>query len=169
MNINTLYDLHSKTVCHDLSSDILKTYGKTPPVIVCLGTDKVLSDMVGVFVADILKSCNIPTYIFGGTQHCIDKSNIKFLLEKFTDRKILVVDSGVLRRGNSIAFSNITRLNDGQIFNCPCISASTIFIDGNKIKYAELRYGEVKLYAQTIANSILDYFSYLAILNTGIC
>ena len=55
MNISKLYNVESKTICHDLSSDILKTYGKNLPIIVCLGTDRVLSDMVGIFVAEILK------------------------------------------------------------------------------------------------------------------
>ena len=168
MNIVKRYSINSKMVSYDLSSDILKTFGKCKPIIVCLGTDKVLSDMVGVFVAEILKNNNISTYVFGGTKLCANKRVLKHLFDRCNNRNILVVDSGLLNSKDVIQFSNVTKLNNGECLNIPCILASTIFIENNTIRYSQIRYNQVKKYANIIATSILDYFSYLDILNANV-
>ncbi|HAJ77499.1 MAG TPA: hypothetical protein DCO89_00320 [Clostridiales bacterium] len=161
-----LYDICSKTICYDISSDILKIYGKSRPIIVCLGTDNVLSDMVGVFVAEILKRRNVPTYVFGGMSNCANKFSLKYILNMFKNKNVLIVDSAMLHSKGKILFSNVTKLNNGTCLNIPCILASTIFTENNQIKYTQIRYNQVKAYANIIAKSILDYFSYLDVLNT---
>ena len=59
MNNKLYIDINSKLNTYDISSILLKNFGTQKPIIVCVGSDKVLSDMTGVFVAEILKKRNM--------------------------------------------------------------------------------------------------------------
>lgn len=166
MIINNYYKINSKNINYDISSDILKRYGKNIPIIVCLGTNRVLSDMVGVFVADYLKARKIPTYIFGGTKFEVNKSAIKYIANKFKTKNILIVDSGLLYQKNAILFSNYTILNNGEVLNIPCICCNTIFVENKKINLSKVKYAQIIKYAKIVSNSICDYFSYVKLINT---
>ena len=77
-------DYRNKLTTYDLASILLKKFQNKFPIIVCLGSNYVLSDMVAVFVADFLKARKLPFIVFGGTQHDVNK-NIAKLLYKKTD------------------------------------------------------------------------------------
>ena len=164
MQVKKYYDIHNRLISLDISSLLMKVFSKKPPIIVCLGSDKVLSDMVGVFVADYLKLYNIKTFILGGTMQNANK-NVAKLLAKYTNHNLLFIDSGALCKDNTIMFSNKTKLNDGSLLNYPSITCSTIKIQSGKILLANVSYSKVLKYSKIVAQSIRDYFSYLDILS----
>jgi len=166
MIINNYYKIESNYINYDISSDLLKQYGKDIPIIICLGSNRVLSDMVGVFVANMLKKIKLPTYVFGGTNFEVNKSTIKYITMKFKTKNVLIVDSGLLKHKNSILFSNYTNLNNGDILNIPCICCNTVFFESGKINLSKIRYSQILKYAKIVSQSICDYYSYVKLLNT---
>jgi hypothetical protein len=159
-------DINSKFVSYDLSSELLKRFGTDVPVVVCLGSDKVLSDMVGVFVADMLKAKNLQSFVFGGSDIPIMEKNLDVLLKKIVGRQVLFVDSGICKREGGIFYSSDgIILASGKKYFGASISAGTIKTKNGKILLASTRLGDVLKYASLIAQSIEDYFSYVYTLN----
>lgn len=164
MNKKVYIDLNSKLKTYDISSILLKNFGTNKPIIICVGSDKVLSDMTGVFVADILKIRNIDAYVFGGTKRTINTKVCKFLAKYINHSNILFVDSGVLQRDNSILVSPYFLCNDGTKIDAVSIIAGTISKSNGKILLATSSYLTIKKYAETIADSICEFFSYIDLL-----
>ena len=163
--LNNIYiNFKSKLACYDLSSAILSKFQKNIPIIICLGSNNVLSDMVGVFVGDFLRAKHLPIVIFGGSKHNVDKNTAKMLYKKIDKDKLLFIDSGLLSQKNSIMFSNQTILNDGTKLDSPSICCSTVQMENGEIKLAEVSYKKVLKYANVVANSICDYYSYVSLL-----
>ena len=166
--LNDVYiDCKSKLATYDLSSLILSRYSKNVPIVVCLGCENVLSDMVGVFVADILKSKNIKLVVFGGSNHNVNKDIAKMLYNKIANHRLLFIDSGLITQKNSIMFSNQTILNDGTKLDSPSISSSTIQLINGKVNLSRVSYKKVLEYANIIADSICDYYSYINLLTNN--
>ncbi len=160
------YNIESKLTIFDLSSDLLKNYGSEKPVVVCLGSSKVLSDMVGVIVADILRSRNVDVIIFGGSKRNADKNMAKLIAKSLDKSRILFVDSGALSQKDSIMFASKLVLNDGAVIHSPCIVAGTITKQDSKYNFANIKLEEIKNYATVIADSICSYFAYVDLLKT---
>ena len=165
MITNYYHNLNSKMLTYDLSALLLKYYGNQPPIIICLGTDKLLCDMVGVFVADMLKKVNLPTYVFGGNDRCVNNCMAKILAKSIKNKKILFIDSAALNRRDTILFSNVTKLNDGTILNIPSINCGTIF-KNNKIYLHSIAYNKVLKYSKMVSNAVCDYFSYINLIKS---
>ena len=159
-------DTNSKMAVFDISSHILKSFGKEVPIIVCVGSDKILSDMVGTFVADILKERNIPAVVFGGNNRVITKNDAKYLSKYFDVSRLLFVDSGLLKSDNKIAISPYFLLNDGTKIGATSIVAGTIGFENDKLRLAEVSYHTIKKYANIIADSVCDYIFYVELLNS---
>ncbi len=163
--LNNLYfESTSKLVSYDLSSVLLTKFPKSIPIIICLGCNNVLSDMVGVFVGDFLRAKHLPIVIFGGSKHNVDKNTAKMLYNKIDKNRMLFIDSGLISQKNSIMFSNQTILNDGTKLDSPSICSSTVQMENGKINLAKVSYKKVLEYANIVANSICDYYSYLSLL-----
>ena len=160
------FDLNSKFVEMDLSSELLKNYGTEKPIVICLGNSKVLSDMVGVFVADILKSRNVDAIVFGGSKRNFDKPTAKYISKYVDESRILFVDSGALNKKDAIMFASQIVLNDGTVLNSPCVVANTISKNKTSYNFANKTFQEIKNYAITIANGICSYFSYVDLLKS---
>ncbi len=160
-NISKYYNLDSKFLQNDISADLLKFFGTTPPVVVCLGSDRVLGDFVGVMVAEMLKNSGLSTYVFGGVDRPFDKFGVDALLKKFGQDRLLFVDSGLLARQNQILVSNKTHLNSGCVINSPCIVANTIKMQNGIVMLSAMPFCKILKYSTIIANAICDYFSYI--------
>lgn len=158
-------EIENKLAVYDISSQLLKNFGTEPPIVVCVGSDKVLSDMVGVFVAEKLKKCNANIVVFGGFNRCFNKSDAKYLSNKIDVSRLLFVDSGLLETDGVIAVSPVFRLNNGLTINSTSIIAGTIKKQGKKICLAKTKFAEIEKYAQIIADSICDYLCYVQMLN----
>lgn len=157
------YDFKQKFLKNDLSSNLLKKFGTKVPVVVCLGSDKVLSDMVGVLVAENLKENNASTFVFGGLDRQIMAKNVERIVEKFPNKNILFVDSGMSK--NQIVFDpNGIRLNCGKFFNGASITAGTISKSNGKFLLATTSAKTVFYMAKKISDAILEYLGYVELL-----
>ena len=165
MQNQKVFLISSKFVCHDISSQLLKIYHKNLPIVMCLGSDKVLSDMVGVLVADILKQRHIPTYIFGGKGANINKKMAQVISRQISPNNLLFVDSGFLSQPNTIQMSPKTLLNNGRVIYSWSIVCGTIKAQNGKILLAETRFDEVLKYAHIVADAICDYFCYVNLIS----
>lgn len=165
MSQNMYLDYNNKMITYDLSSALLSKYQNHVPIIVCLGCSNVLSDMVGIFVADFLKARKLPFVILGGSQHNANKDIAKMLYNKINSQKLLFIDSGLISQKNTIVFSNQTILNDGTKLDSPSICCSTIEFENGKVNLAKVSYKKILKYANIIADSICEYYSYNRLLN----
>ncbi|MGN1221958.1 MAG: DUF1256 domain-containing protein [Christensenellales bacterium] len=158
------YDISDKFLTSSLSADLLKRFGKDVPTIVCLGSDKVLSDMVGILVADKLKKLKVNTLVFGGSDFVVTSKNIDCLLNKINSNNILFIDSAITQTKNHVFFNNKgIKLKNNKFYKGASICAGTIFYKDNKIQLANIGLKQVNSFAKNIILSITDYLSYLQI------
>ena len=167
MSENKYYNLDNKLTSCDIASELLRNFGKEKPIIVCLGSSKVLSDMVGVFVADILKQRNVDAIVFGGNKRNVNKSMCKLLSKYIDSSRLLFVDSAVSKK-NSILVSQYLLMNNGEKLNSLSIIAGTICKTKNRYNLACTDFSTIKKYSNTIADGICEYFSYVDLLNNKI-
>ena len=102
------------------------------PIFVCIGSDRVVSDMIGPLTAEIMvKKYNIEAYVYGRLHNPIIAKNIKsafrFLEKNYPNRQIIVVDAGI---GNLSDIGSV-KLNKGG-----CIPAGAF--GGNKVVYGDV-------------------------------
>ncbi|MGN1212595.1 MAG: DUF1256 domain-containing protein [Christensenellales bacterium] len=156
------YDIGNRFLTSSLSANLLKRFGKNVPTIVCVGSDKVLSDMVGVLVADKLKKLDVNTRVYGGSDFVITSKNIDYLLNKIGTTNILFVDSAITKTKNRVFFNNKgIKLKNNKFYKGASICAGTIFYKDNKIQLASVGLKEVNNFANNIILSITDYLSFL--------
>lgn len=162
MNSLNTFNINDRFLTSNLSTKLLKRFGSNVPIIICLGSDKVLSDMVGIFVADKLKKLNIKTKVFGGSDFVITNKNLDILLKKIDNKNLLFIDSAISNKKNIIYFNNNgIRLKNNKFYSGASISASTVFFSSGKIQLANIAYKKVKNYADNIVLAITDYLSYI--------
>ena len=73
---------------------------KTKPVIMCLGTDKVIADSLGPIVGHLLTTkYNIKTYVYGSLKRTVNSVNLENYYEHINkthkEQALLVVDAGL--------------------------------------------------------------------------
>lgn len=159
------FNVNDALTANDISCEILKKYGKEAPILVCLGSSKVVSDMAGVLVADILKNRRANIIVFGGSKRNMDKTQAKYIAKYIDTSRLLFIDSGLLSSENKIAVSPVLKLNDGSVVSSNSIIAGTVQMKDNEIKLASITLNEVLNYAKVIADGVCDYLSYLELLN----
>jgi len=115
-----------KTVCQYfiiVQTDFLNFLSKTheflrnydSPVILCIGSDKVMGDALGPVAGHILtKDLNVPAFVYGSLSRPVNALNlletISFIKYKHRSKKILVIDSSV---GKKEDIGKIIIKNDG--------------------------------------------------------
>ena len=157
------YNYKHKFLESDLSSNLLKRFGTKVPVVVCLGSDKVLSDMVGVLVAESLKKNKANTFVFGGLDRQIMAHNVESIVKRFPNKNILFVDSGMSK--NEILFDpNGIMLNCGKFFEGASITAGTILQSNGKLLLATTPAQTIFFMAKKISEAILEYLSFVELL-----
>jgi putative sporulation protein YyaC len=90
---------------------------KTKPVILCLGTDKVIADSLGPIVGHLLTTkYNIRTYVYGSLKRTVNSVNLKSYYEHINkthkEHNLLVVDAGL---GNLKELGSINITSSGLI------------------------------------------------------
>ena len=158
------FNIDSAYIQQDIAQTLFKNFGKDFPIIICLGSDKILSDCVGVFVAEILKKKKIDTFVFGGTERPVLSSQIDFIKKMFTGKKILFVDSGVSSKNNVVTISQKISFLSGKSYSGMSIIASTIGLENKRYILANARLQEIVKFANIIANAICEFFSYVNII-----
>lgn len=162
MNNICSFDLNYRFLTSSLSAKLLKKFGSNVPTIVCLGSDKVLSDIVGVLVADKLKNLNINTYVFGGSNFVVTTKNIDILIKNINSKNILFVDSAICKSNNQIFFNEQgIKLKNNKFYSGASICAGTIFIKNNKLQLAGTSFKQITAFVDSIVLAITDYLSYL--------
>lgn len=158
MSSGAKFNISEKFLTYDLSNKLLNKFGTSIPVVICLGSDKVLSDMVGVFVADILREKGFEGKVFGGTDFPITTKNLNCLLHKISDKQVLYVDSCICATNGKVIFdpSGII-LHNGLKLNGASIKAGTVKIKNGKMLLANTRYNFIKKLANMLSKAILDY------------
>ena len=157
------FDTNYRFITSSLSAKLLKKFGNNIPTIVCLGSDKVLSDMVGILVADKLKKLNIKTYVYGGSDFVITTKNLDCLLSKINCSNILFIDSAICKEKNNIYYNpKGIKLKNNKFYDGASIGAGTIFLKKDKIKLADIGLKEIINFVNIIVLSITDYLSFVA-------
>ncbi|MBO5103206.1 MAG: DUF1256 domain-containing protein [Clostridia bacterium] len=108
-----VYAPNIKTRLHAFLKNFL---GNKKPVLLCLGTDKILADCLAPLTADLLRNQNFPCYIYGGLKSPITKQNAEYASEFINtihkNSPIIVLDSMTTfsqsRLGHIIATDNYT-------------------------------------------------------------
>lgn len=107
----------------DFLSSFLEQIFPTPPVLLCLGTDRVLADSLGPLVASNLRAQNYPNFIYGGLHAPVTRQNAEFACDYIRTmhpcEPVLLIDSmatkNQCRLGHTIITNNycgaINRLN----------------------------------------------------------
>lgn len=87
----------------------------TPPIIVCIGTDRVSGDCLGPIVGHLLTGrYRLPTFVYGTLNNPITAKNAEttklFVEQMHPDRPILAVDAGI---GDCGSLGELRVINDG--------------------------------------------------------
>ena len=98
MIVETKYDKNKNVIAMSLVNELLIRHEK--PVFLCVGTEKVVGDSVGVLVGEMLtKKYGINGYIYGNFDENITAKNINEIIKKIKinhpNSPIVVVD-GIL-------------------------------------------------------------------------
>lgn len=69
------------------------------PVIVCVGSDRVVSDMIGPLTAEFLVKNRVQAYVYGRLHNPIILKNIhsafRYIAKKHQGRQVIIIDAGV--------------------------------------------------------------------------
>lgn len=71
-----------------------------PPVILCIGSDKVTGDALGPMVGHLLtRRFNVPAYVYGTLEHPVTANNLsvanRFIKTYHPDAKVLAIDAAL--------------------------------------------------------------------------
>lgn len=102
--------------------DILRSC-KTPPVIVCIGSDRVTGDCLGPLVGHLLTTkYNVKTFVYGTLSRPVTALNLsenaKFIKQAHPRAKVLAVDAA-LGRPEDVG---LIRINRGGVFPGSAVS-----------------------------------------------
>lgn len=92
---------YSFSVLPDTASDILAALGtlRRPPVILCIGSDRVTGDCIGPLVGHLLSARNLACTVLGTLENPVTALNLTdtvlLLKRKYAGHKIIAVDSCV--------------------------------------------------------------------------
>lgn len=88
------------------------------PIFVCIGSDRVVSDMIAPMVAEMLVKNRVEAYVYGRLNNPIVSSNLnsamRYIEGKHKDNKIIVIDAGV---------GNLSDIGSVKLNSCGCIPA----------------------------------------------
>ena len=93
--------------------------GDELPIIVCIGSDRVVSDMIGPLTAEILvKKYDVDAYVYGRLSNPIVASNLKsafrYIKSQHGGHKIIVIDA---------TLGNVSDIGMVKLQRCGCIPA----------------------------------------------
>lgn len=128
-------------------ANFLSTRFDTPPILLCLGTDKLLADCLGAIVATTMRSRNYPNYIYGGLESPITQQNAQFCHDfihtMHPASPLIIVDSMATLKQHRLGYISITNSYIGAVnsfkFEADIfIYGITTLIQNNKLCSARL-------------------------------
>ena len=136
---------------------------KTKPIIMCLGTDKVIADSLGPIVGHLLTTkYNIKTYVYGSLKRTVNSVNLEtycsHINKTHKGQTLLVVDAGL---GNLEQLGSIN-INAGGVIpynNCYYKKIGDISITGIVLEKGFLRSMQLR---QTKLNFISEMAEVIA-------
>lgn len=173
MNYNQNFNLYSTINQLNITSKLKKYLkpNKTKPIVLCIGSDRVLGDTLGPLVGTLLKEkYKIPTYVYGSLNSTITAKEIPFttsyLKTLHPKTKIIAVDAcvGSLEDIGKIKIKkeglypglgvgkNLPKTGDVSILGILLNKNNSSFLTSSKLS---LSYNM----ANIIANSISNFFS----------
>jgi len=153
----------------DLASGLIKRFKGLADriVILCVGDDRVVTDLLGPLVGTGLKCAGVNAYVYGSLDYFINGSNLKqtitHLQKKHFGAKVLVIDSAESDEINYIG------IKDGKInfFSKPdlfvgdsAILAYNMKRENGKIKLNQVGYSQIEQQAKIITNSVVKFLNY---------
>ncbi|MDD4211147.1 MAG: spore protease YyaC [Clostridia bacterium] len=95
-NSYLISDYHN--LVYALANKLCKLNSK--PVIICLGTDKVIADSLGPIVGHLLTTkYNIKTYVYGSLKRTVNSTNLEYYFSHINkthkNQNLLVIDAGL--------------------------------------------------------------------------
>ena len=97
------------------SINLARLINKDLPVIVCVGSDRVVSDMVAPLTAEYLVDSKVNAYVYGRLNNPIMASNLhsafRHIMSKHSTSQIIVIDAGL----GKVSDIGKVRINKGGI------------------------------------------------------
>ncbi len=167
-------------VCKKYLKEELKrrfSESRKPPVIVCIGSDRVTGDCLGPITGELLKERGIPTFVYGTLKQTVSAKEARilgeFLKKVHPGRKILAVDAAigkeedvgkvrVVRGGvkpGAGANKDLPRVGDVSVMGVVNFGS---FLDFALLKATKL--GFVRLMAEEIAGAIEEFLAESALI-----
>ncbi len=110
--------LESERAKKELAMMLASEMDDNIPIFVCIGSDRVVSDMIAPLVAEMLVKNRIEAYVYGRLNNPIVSSNLnsamRYIEGKHKDSKIIVIDAGV---------GNLSDIGSVKLNSCGCIPA----------------------------------------------
>lgn len=169
------FSVTSEYIIEDLAGALLKRMRGIAdrPVILCVGSDRLVTDLLGPLVGTNLKHHGVNAYVYGDIHFPINATNLKsvaeFLTKKHFGAKILVVDSA---EGEELNFIGI---KDGAInfYSLPeffvgdyAILAYNMKRNHSSIQLNQMGYYQMEHQANIITNSIIRFLNYAGLGNS---
>ena len=166
---NIFLNYNFNNLVYALSNKLCKF--KTKPVIMCLGTDKVIADSLGPIVGHLLTTkYNIKTYVYGSLKRTVNSTNLPFYFEHInkTHKKqnLLVVDAGLGSLENvgkmNIGEGGIIPYNNSYYKKIGDISITGIVLEKGLLEKLQLRQTKLNFVyemAQVIAKVIYNAYA----------
>ncbi|MBE5735411.1 MAG: DUF1256 domain-containing protein [Clostridiales bacterium] len=165
--------LDGETAKRDFSFNLASILDGKLPVIMCVGSDRVVSDMIGPLIAEILvNKYDVDAYVYGRLDNPIVASNLKsayrYIRSSHPDKKVIVIDATLgnladigivkLRRGGCIPAGGfgVNSSVMGDVSIMPVVSSVGIdtraFISATKFNIV---YQMAKDIAECVNNAII--------------
>ena len=162
--MTTIYNRIDPKAKTNIAQKLLDCFANQFPTVICLGSDRVLSDMVGVMTADILRTYCPREHIFGGKNRPILQRDIQSILD-MTNEQVLFVDSGCLQCGEIALCTDKIKFFDKIIYHGVSLVANTIKVEKGKVMLANCTFQQIADYAQFLSQSILLFKKYSKVLS----
>lgn len=126
--------LESERAKKELAMMLASKMDDNIPIFVCIGSDRVVSDMIAPLVAEMLVKNRVEAYVYGRLNNPIVSSNLnsamRYIEGKHKDNKIIVIDAGV---------GNLSDIGSVKLNSCGCIPAGVYGANNARV------YGDISI------------------------
>lgn len=159
---------YSPRAFEGLKNVLIENLRGRPPVFLCVGSDKLVSDCLAPIVAENLRQNDCPFYIYGGLNAPITATNCEFahdfIRAVHPTSRLILIDSMATRSQARLGDIVVSREYYGAVNNLAlhpdlCIYGVTSLLHGKMLDCARLR--NVLFTANIIANAIFSSINYL--------
>ena len=154
----------SKSTQNRLTQALTDLVKDSTPVLLCLGTDRVLADCLGPIVAEKLRGQNYPSFVYGGLKAPITSQNCNrasaFIRAVHSDETLLVVDSMITdkqsRLGEIVISDSYMGLNKENTPIAPIYIYGITSKRNSRSLLAQSRLFLISVMAEIISSSLME-------------